>query len=127
MPESNKLIYSCPFEGEFFRNNTLLSKDCAISLHLYIDDFEICNPIGTSRRKHKICAVFWALGNLSPGFQSSLSSIHLALQVRSDDLKMYGYEAVLKPLICDLISLEQHGVFLTKLRGNVLREQYSLL
>lgn len=46
-PKSIKGIYSCPFDGEFFRNNTFLSKDCAISLHLYIDDFEICNPIGT--------------------------------------------------------------------------------
>lgn len=118
-PKSNKGIYSCPFDGEFFRNNTLLSKDCAISLHLYINDFEICNPIRTSRRKHKICTIYWTLGNLSPGFQSSLSSIHLALLASSDDLKVYGYEAVLEPLISDLISFEQHGVFLAKLGKSV--------
>lgn len=114
-PLSDKAVYSCPFDGEFFRNNKLLSQDCAISINLYIDDFEICNPIGTSRRKHKICALYWTLGNLSLGCQSSLSSIHLALLVRSDDLKVYGYEAVLEPLISDLISLENHGVFLPKL------------
>lgn len=112
-PDSDKTVYSCPFDGEFFRNNTLLSKECAISLNLYIDEFEIC--IGTSRRKHKICALYWTLGNLFPGCQSSLSSIHLAILVKSDDLKVYGYEAVLEPLISDLISLEQHGVFLPKL------------
>ncbi|XP_076741620.1 uncharacterized protein LOC143419301 [Maylandia zebra] len=112
---SDKAVYSCPFDGEFFRNNKLLSQDCAISINLYIDDFEICNPIGTSRRKHKICALYWTLANLSLGCQSSLSSIHLALLVRSDDLKVYGYEAVLEPLISDLISLENHGVFLPKL------------
>lgn len=61
----------CQFEREtsVIRNNTLLSKDYAISLNLYIDDFEICNPIGTSQRKHKICALYWTLGNLSPGCQ----------------------------------------------------------
>lgn len=47
-PDSDKTVYSCPFDGEFFRNNTLLSKECAISLNLYINEFEICNPIGTS-------------------------------------------------------------------------------
>ena len=114
-PQRDKSVYSCPFDGKFFKNNTLLSGDCAISINLYIDDFEICNPIGTSRRIHKICALYWTLGNLSPGCQSSLSSIHLALLVRSLDLKEYGYEAVLEPLIRDLVSLEQHGLFLPKL------------
>lgn len=113
--ESGKTVYSCPFDGEFFRNNTLLSADCAISLNLYGDEYEVCNPIGTSRRKHKICGFYWTLGNLIPGCQSSLSSIYLALLVKSDDLKAYGYETVLEPLISDLISLEEHGVFLPKL------------
>lgn len=27
------------------------------------DDFEICNPLGTSRKKHKICAVYLNLSN----------------------------------------------------------------
>jgi len=114
-PESDKQVYSCPFDGAFYKNNTLLSNDCAISLILYIDDFEICNLLGTSRRKHKICALYWTLGNLSPSCQSSLSSIHLAALIKSDDVKFYGYEAVLEPLISDLITLEQHGVFLPKL------------
>lgn len=52
-------------DGEYYKNNVLLSgEDSRISLHLNIDDFEVCNPFGTSRKKHKLCAVFWILGNL---------------------------------------------------------------
>lgn len=92
-------------------------------LCLYIDDFELCNPLGTSRKKHKICAVYWILGNLPPGSSSSLSSINLALLCKSDDVKAFGYQKILEPLVSDLITLEQQGVFVSHLdtfvRGTV--------
>lgn len=65
------------FNGAFFNENELLSKQESISLILYIDEFEICNPLGTSRRKHKMCGLYWILGNLPPGCNSALSSIYL--------------------------------------------------
>lgn len=34
-----------------------------LSLILYIDDFEVCNPLGTSRKIHKVTAVYWVLEN----------------------------------------------------------------
>lgn len=103
-----------------WKSNAILSKECAISVILYVDDFEICNPLGTSRKKHKICALYWILGNLPPGCHSSLSSIHLAALINSSDVKVYGYKKVLEPLIADLITLEQHGVFVEKL-GKTLK------
>lgn len=99
--------------------NCCLSKQESISLILYIDDFEICNPLGTSRRKHKICGLYWTLGNLPPGCNSTLSSIYLAALIKSNDLKCYGYEKVLEPLINDLVILEQSGIFVTKLGRTV--------
>lgn len=83
-------------------------------LTLYVDDFEMCNPLGTSRKKHKICAVYWNLSNLPAGSHSSLSAIHLALLCKVDDVKTYGYERVLKPLLRDLFTLENDGVFIAQ-------------
>ena len=61
-------------DGEYFLQNSFLSDtDLRILLTLYIDDFEVCNPLGTSRTKHKLCAVYWILSNLPPGSHSSLS------------------------------------------------------
>lgn len=88
---------------------------------LYVDDFEICNPLGTSRKKHKICALYWILGNLPHGCHSLLSSIHLAALINSNDVKVYGFKKGLEPLITDLITLEQHGIYVNKL-GKTLKE-----
>lgn len=93
----------------------MLSNETAISLILYADEFEFCNPLGTSRKIHKILGVYWILGNLPPGCHSSLSSIHLAALINSNDVKQYGYEKVLEPLVDDLVTLEQHGFFVSKL------------
>lgn len=112
-------LYKTVFDGAFFNENELLSKQESISLILYIDEFEICNPLGTSRRKHKICGLYWILGNLPPGCNSALPSIYLAALIKSNNLKCYGYEKVLKPVINDLVILEQSGIFLSKLGRTV--------
>ncbi|KAK0135157.1 hypothetical protein N1851_029028 [Merluccius polli] len=101
-------IYKSFFDGAFFKENELLSNQESISLILYIDEFEICNPLGTSKRKHTIC-----------GCNSALSSIYLAALIKSNDLKCYGYDKVLEPVIDDLVILEQSGIFVTKLGRTV--------
>ena len=116
---SDKQVYACLWDGAIFKEHRLFSNKCAVSLILYVDDFEVCNPLGTSRKKHKICTLYWFLGNLPPGSNSSLSSIYLAALIKSDDVKLYGYNAVLEPLINDLVILEQHGIFVAKLGKSV--------
>lgn len=59
-------IYNSFYDGAAFKANEFLCKQESISLILYIDEFEICNPLGTSRQKHKICGIYWVLGNLPP-------------------------------------------------------------
>lgn len=39
-------------DGEHYKSNSLLAvEELRISIKLYIDEFEICNPLGTSRKK----------------------------------------------------------------------------
>ncbi|XP_034096114.1 uncharacterized protein LOC117562389 isoform X1 [Gymnodraco acuticeps] len=105
--------YKSSQDGSHFKENGFLSgDDLRILLTIYIDDFEICNPLGTSRKKHKLCGIYWTLSNLPPGSHSSLSSIYLAVLCKTDDVKKYGYDRVLHPLLQDMITLEQVGVFI---------------
>lgn len=100
--------YKSFHDGIHFKNNTLLSENNpAISLILYVDDFEVCNPLGTSRKKHKITAVYWVLANVPPLLRSLLTSSYLAILCKADDVKMFVYSAVLEPLLKDLASLEE--------------------
>lgn len=123
-----QIINDAPYrsfkDGQHFKDNESLSgTDLRVYLCLYIDDFELCNPLGTSCKKHKIFAVYCILGNLLPGSCSSLSSIQLALLCKNDDVKAFGYQKIFEPLVNDLITLEQQGMFVNHLetfvRGTV--------
>lgn len=48
----------------------LAEDEFRIALGLYIDDFEVANPLGTSKKKHKLCAVYLVLANLNPKYHS---------------------------------------------------------
>jgi hypothetical protein len=50
----------------------------ALRLHFYIDDFEVCNPIGSRTSLHKLMAVYYVVGNVHPKYWSQTSGIHLA-------------------------------------------------
>ena len=57
--------YKSFYDGSYFKESNFWSGDeFRLSLILYIDDFEVCNPLGTSRKKHKIIALNWVLGNI---------------------------------------------------------------
>lgn len=74
----------------------------------------MCNSLGTTKKKHKLCAVYWVLANLP---HSSLSSIYLAVLCKSNDVKTYGYGKVLEPLLRDPRTLEE--VYMSKVQYRV--------
>lgn len=103
-------------DGEHYKNNLFFSAGkLRNSLCLYIDDFEVCNPLGTPRKKHNLSAVYWILGNLPPGSSSTLSSIYLALLCKSEYVKEYGYKKIFEPLLHNIVTLEQQGLFFPQL------------
>lgn len=118
--EQDVPTYRSFHDGQNFKQNPLLSEgEDTISLIVYIDDFEICNPLGTSRKKHKITAVYWVLGNVPSLLRSELSSIYLAVLCKAEDVKRHGYSVVLEPLLKDLGVLEKEGIFISSLGKNV--------
>ncbi|KAK6479283.1 hypothetical protein HHUSO_G19991 [Huso huso] len=107
-------------DGTHFKENECLSTDeLTVSLLLYVDDFEVCNPLGTSRKKHKITAVYWVLADVPSQFRSTLTSIYLAILCKAADVKRYGYGAVLEPLLKDLVKLEEEGLFIPVLGKSI--------
>lgn len=90
--------------GIYFKENCFFTEeDLKLSVSLYVDDFEVCNPLDTSRKT--LCVVYWILNNLPPGSHSALSSIYLAVLWKSKDVKVNGYENI----------LEKHGVVIAGL------------
>lgn len=107
-------------DGSYFQENTLLcSSELSLPLLLYIDDIEIANPLGTSRKIHKLCSVYWVFADLPCKYRSASHVIQLAAQCKVPDLQKCGYESTLGPLIRDLHILEQDGVFIECLGKSV--------
>jgi hypothetical protein len=79
-----------------------------IDIFLYRDDFEIVNPIGSARVKHKLSATYFTIGNLPPFIRSKLSSIFLVSLCKTRYIK--HYESVLnEAIIKDLEVLQSTG------------------
>lgn len=111
--------------GSNFKENVLLNvEEFRIALGLYINDFEVANPLRTSKKKHKLCAIYWVLANLDSKYRSAFHSIQLALLCKVNTVTEHGYAEVLRPLLQDLAALEEHGVYIEQLadsvRGTVL-------
>lgn len=42
-------------DGELFKQNPLFQEDpCALQIQLYYDELEVCNPLGSYAKKHKL-------------------------------------------------------------------------
>lgn len=95
---------------DFQTHPVFKDKPHALRLHLYLDELEICNPLGGAKGKHKITVVYFLVGNLEMHHLSSTRSIHLALIAEYNSICKYGYGKALRPLIDDLKTLQTEGI-----------------
>ena len=120
--------YRSARDGSLFKENCFFAGEKPrIILSFYVDDFETCNPLGTSRKKHKLCAVYWVLANLPPGSHSALSSIYLSVLCKTDDVNTYGYDKIFQPLLQDLKTLEELGVYAPLLGESLKGTVFSVI
>jgi len=113
--------------GSAFMSLASCKKDGHLLLiHLYNDEFDVVNPIGPKRGKHKLNATYFTLGNLPAKFRSSLKHIHLINLVKHVAVKDHGYYAVFEPLIQELQKLYTDG-FTAMLPGGYEARFYVVL
>ncbi|KAJ0069992.1 hypothetical protein NL108_018603 [Boleophthalmus pectinirostris] len=87
-----------------------LSKKNSLQIQLFFDEFETANPLGSKHGIHKIGCIYFILRNFPPKINSALMNIHLISLFHSDDIKKYGINAILEPLLSDLKVLETQGI-----------------
>lgn len=94
-------------QSNFFNTNNKLQ------IQLYFDDYTLTNPLASSSRKHKICAVYFQLGNIPHCFRSKLHTIQLVSLTNSAVVKHLGFSVVFEQLLIDLHKLETDGITIT--------------
>ncbi|XP_070406925.1 uncharacterized protein [Nothobranchius furzeri] len=113
-------VYQDVKDGEGFQRNPVLKADpSSLGLILYQDAFEVVNPLGSGKKKHKVLAVYLTLTDILPYNRSSIDQMQLVLLCREQDFKYFGVNKVFAPLIEDLKILEQRGILTSD--GNVLK------
>lgn len=111
-------------DGAAFASHPLYSvKKNALQIFFYYDELEICNPLGSKTKVHRLgmCYVclfviklfiinyvgtfYFTLGNLPLKCRSQLTSIYLIALVKSTFITTYGIDAVLRPFVNDVRKL----------------------
>ncbi|XP_057188575.1 uncharacterized protein LOC130553556 [Triplophysa rosa] len=100
------------WDGENITKNLAQTERSSLGLILYQDSFEVVNPLGSGKKKHKILAMYLTLADLLPHNRSSIDQMQLVLLCREQDFKYFGQELVLGCLIKDLQDLETNGIVL---------------
>ena len=80
---------------------------------MYYDELELCNPLRTHVKQHKLGIVFVVIGNIHPKYCSTLRVINLALCARFPLIEKHGINEILKPFVQDLNTLYNAGINVT--------------
>ncbi|XP_035994789.1 uncharacterized protein LOC118563679 [Fundulus heteroclitus] len=119
-------VYADLRDGNYLKKNPFFSlKKDALQIQLFYDDFETANPLGSKKGIHKLGAMYFTLRNFPPIFNSSLTNIHLCALFHAQDIKRYGFNLILEPLVRDLKVLETEGfkvnMFKEKIHGTIVQ------
>lgn len=98
-------------DGSYFKEHSLFSKENkSLQIQLFYDDFETSNPLGSKHGIHKVGSMYFVLRNMSPKVNSALMNIHLLALFHTQDIKRYGFNAILEPIVRDIKILESSGI-----------------
>ena len=88
----------------------LLQDPLALQIMAFYDEVELCNPLGTHVKKHKLGILLFTLGNIYSKFRSTLRVIHLVIAAASPVIEDHGLDAIMEPFIRDLKTLATDGI-----------------
>ena len=100
---------TCYRENEFFKINP-----DAVPLIVFIDELEVCNPLGSGKSRHKINCTYFTSADIQPALRTKVNSIQLISLVLSRYWKRHGNAACNKNFIDDMKLLEEDGVQILK-------------
>ena len=92
------------------RNKFFQKHPNALQIILYLDEVQMCNPLGSrSSTKNKVALVYFWLGNLEMKHRSSFHSIFLLSIFTSKQMSEFGLNLLLRQII-EIIKKLEEGV-----------------
>lgn len=75
---------------------------------MYQDAFEMANPLGSAKKKHKVLAVYLSVANLPAYVRSNTE--HMSIVLCGEDVKQFGCAKLFAQMLDDLKDLEENGI-----------------
>ena len=97
-------------DGSLFKNNEVLKRPRTALIQLYIDEFQVNNPLRSYGSKTSLTGVYFRLLNKPPHLRSTLHSVKLIMIFKTGLVKPFGYEKIFSVLIQDLKDLHVNGI-----------------
>ncbi|XP_033214057.1 uncharacterized protein LOC117171113 [Belonocnema kinseyi] len=112
LPDNGRIMFDIT-DGAIVQENELIKnhKDI-VQVRLFTDAFEVCSPIGASKKKFEIVAVYMALINLPPYLRTRKENIQLVLLCLDSYIAEIGWAKILDKVLTDLRQLESQGISL---------------
>jgi len=110
-PKSTEGHYSDVHDGSVFKGNCLIgeNEDC-FGLILYQDSFEIVNPLGSGKKKHKLFAVYYTLANIRPENRSQIDHMQLVILCKETIVSAVGLSRIFAKMVQDMQRIEETGI-----------------
>ncbi|XP_078487842.1 uncharacterized protein LOC144745800 [Ciona intestinalis] len=97
-------------DGQLSKNHPIFKDKHNLRVVLYFDDVELCNPLGSKSGTHKLGLFYFTILNIPPMYRSKLPSIFLIAVAYTRDIKKFGIDTVLLPIVNDLNNLSSTGI-----------------
>jgi hypothetical protein len=102
-------------DGDCFQTNEFFQQNPeAVPILVFVDELEVCNPLGAGKVKHKLNCTYYSTLEIQPALRSKVQSIQLVSLIKSNVFKKYGTEKCNERFIKDLKQLEDIGIEITK-------------
>lgn len=100
----------------------------AIQLQLFVDGFEVCDPLKSKANKHSQIATYFTIRNMPQELAYNLENIHLVSMCNANYLKPahVNYNDLWEKVVPEIRALETIGIVLTngdRLKGERPAEQ----
>ena len=105
-------VFSRYEDGSAYQTNDLfLEHPDGLQIQYYIDEAQACDALGSKTIKNKLVFSYFALGNIEMKFRANLKSIFLLSIFFNHQVKIYGLNTLLRPVVDEIKQLER-GVLL---------------
>lgn len=86
-------------DGYVLKSNALFASVPNSLKVMFQDAFEVANPLGSAKQKHKVLAADFTLGNFLLYQRSKIHQIQLVLLCQEKDCKYFGVDKVFSKLV----------------------------